>query len=155
MRPISIFQFVFGFNECLWAIFSLLNLRKFLVLYLGCGCMTFNFTTQMTLSHFLPHADELKNLTAKTANYIQRSWEKSVKRKSNINFIRVIQKIHLLINIFYTYGLNLSKNYLSTVSCSPLLDSSLLDVLPLRFLVSSLAVQLYHVRHAMFQLFQY
>ena len=32
----------------------LLNLRKFLVLYLGCGCMAFDFITQMTLSHFLP-----------------------------------------------------------------------------------------------------
>ena len=62
VRPSSTlkFQFVFGFNECLWEIFSLLNFEKFLVLYLGCGCifMTFDFTTQKTLSHLLAHADE-------------------------------------------------------------------------------------------------
>ena len=43
------FHFVFDFNECLWAIFSLFKFWKFLDSYLGCGCMTFEFTTQMTL----------------------------------------------------------------------------------------------------------
>ena len=31
-----------------------LKFGKFLVLYLGCGCMTFNFRTKMTLHHLLP-----------------------------------------------------------------------------------------------------
>ena len=30
------------------------NAGNFLVLYLGCGCIDFNFTTQMTLRHLLP-----------------------------------------------------------------------------------------------------
>ena len=62
MRPNHTFIFVSGFNECLWTSFFLtqFNLRKFLVLYLGCGCMIFDFTTQMISSHFLPHADEKK-----------------------------------------------------------------------------------------------
>ena len=58
MRPSSTskFQFAFGFNE----IFSLLHFEKFLVLYLGCGYifMTFDFTTQVTSSELLPHANE-------------------------------------------------------------------------------------------------
>ena len=44
---------------CFWfQLMSLSNLLfkfgKFLVWYLGCGCMTFNFTAQITLSHLLP-----------------------------------------------------------------------------------------------------
>ena len=60
MRPRSTFQFVFGFNEVSVSnlFLRLLHLRKFLVLYLGCGCMAFDFSTQMTSSHFLPHANE-------------------------------------------------------------------------------------------------
>ena len=48
IRPSSTFHFVFGFNEgSLSNLFlRLLNLRKFMVLYLGCGCVTFDFTTQ-------------------------------------------------------------------------------------------------------------
>ena len=44
------FQFIFRFNECLWEFFSWL-FSKFLVLYLGCGCifMTFDITTQKWL----------------------------------------------------------------------------------------------------------
>ena len=55
IRPSSTlkFQFVFVFSECLWAIF-LIKFWKFLVLYLDCGCMAFDFTTQMTLIHLLP-----------------------------------------------------------------------------------------------------
>ena len=59
MRSSSTFQFVFGFNECLRNLFPrLINLRKFLLLYLGCGYMTFDLMTQMSSSHFLPHEDE-------------------------------------------------------------------------------------------------
>ena len=51
VRPSSIlkFQFVFGLNECLWALFSLLNFKKFLFyIWVGFGSMTSDFTTQMT-----------------------------------------------------------------------------------------------------------
>ena len=34
--------------------------------------MTFDFTTQMTSSHLLPHADEYKNLSAKTNKHIPK-----------------------------------------------------------------------------------
>ena len=52
-RPSSTlkFQFVFGFNEYLWAIFLLLSFENFWF-YILEG--TFYFTTQMTLSHLLP-----------------------------------------------------------------------------------------------------
>ena len=38
----------------------LLKFRKFLVLYLGCGYMTFNFTTQMTLRPLFPMPMNIK-----------------------------------------------------------------------------------------------
>ena len=44
--------FVFDFNICLSYLF--LKFGKFLVLYLGCSCATFNFTTQRTLRHLIP-----------------------------------------------------------------------------------------------------
>ena len=44
----------------------------------------------------------IKNLSAKTTKYILKCWERSVKRKPNLSFIRVI-KIYLLINVFYMY----------------------------------------------------
>ena len=73
MRPSSTLklQFIFDFNECLWAIFSLLNIWTFLVLYLACGCMTFDFTTQMTSSHLLPHANEWKTWVQRLPNTLQ------------------------------------------------------------------------------------
>ena len=63
---------------------------KFLVFYLDCGCMTFNFTTQMTYVTFYP-CPWIKSLSAKTTKNIQKYWERSVKRKSNLSFIRVIK----------------------------------------------------------------
>ena len=57
VRPSSKFQFAFGFNESV-RIFFLIKFWKIIVLYLGCGCMTFDFTTQITSSYLLPHADE-------------------------------------------------------------------------------------------------
>ena len=58
IRPCSIlkFQFVFGFNDTVQAIFSLL---KFLVLNLGYGCTTFDFTTDDIKSPLI-HAHEWK-----------------------------------------------------------------------------------------------
>ena len=64
----------------------------------------------------------------KTTKYIPKCWERSVKRTSNPNFIRVKKK-HFLIIIFYIYGPSLTIYY-----------------------VSSLAVQFYCVRHKIFQL---
>ena len=56
------FLFVFGFNKYLWAIFFLLSFEN-LVLYLGCGCMMFSFTTRMILHLLsaLTHAHEQKS----------------------------------------------------------------------------------------------
>ena len=106
---------------------------KFLVLYLGCGCMIFNFTTQMTL-HYL--------LSGKTTKYILKYWERSVKRKSNFSFIRVI-KIHLLINVFCIY---MVKTFLKILYFG---DDFYLSVQN----ISLLAVQLYRIRHKLFWLF--
>ena len=56
MRPSSTLklQFVFDFNESLWEMFFFITFWKFLILYLGCGCVTFGFMTQMTSNHLLP-----------------------------------------------------------------------------------------------------
>ena len=51
-----------------------LKFRKILVLYLG---------------------PWIKSLSANTTKYIPKCWEKSVKRKSNFSFIRVIKKLSL------------------------------------------------------------
>ena len=101
--------FVFDFNICLSYLF--LKFGKFLVLYLGCSCATFNFTTQRTLRHLIPRPMN-KNLSTKTTKYILKCWESSVKRKSNLSFIRVI-KIHILIEVFYMY---LAKIFLKILS---------------------------------------
>ena len=76
------------FNECLWAIFSFgIKFWKFMVLYLGCGCMSFDFTTQMTLSHLVSYPCPW----IKTSKSVLKCWERSVKRNSNRSFIRVIK----------------------------------------------------------------
>ena len=76
------------FNECLWAIFSFgIKFWKFMVLYLGCGCMSFDFTTQMTLSHLVSYPCPW----IKTSKSVLKCWERSVKRNSNRSFITVIK----------------------------------------------------------------
>ena len=82
----SYFLFVFGFNECLQVFFFLIKLRKCLVFYLDCGCLTL-----MTLYHFLHPWPWIKNLCAKTTKSIPKCWKRSVKRKCNLNFVRVIK----------------------------------------------------------------
>ena len=72
---------------------------KFLVLYLDYGCMSFDFTTQITLNDFLFPIAINKNIECKTTTYIPKCWERSVEKKYNINFIIAI-KIYFLINIF-------------------------------------------------------
>ena len=56
------------------------------------GCMTFDFTThnwlQVTL-YLMPM--KTKNLSAKTTKYIPKRWERSAKRMSNLNFIRLMK----------------------------------------------------------------
>ena len=107
MRPTSTlkFQFVFGFNECLWEIFSLLNFENFwfyiwvVVVYLWLLILQHKWL-QVT-SYPMPMN---KNLGCKDHQiYIMNCWEISVKGKSNLNFIRVI-KVHFLIDIFYSYS---------------------------------------------------
>ena len=89
IRPSSTLksQFVFGFNECsILVISSLLRFENFwCYINLGCGCMT-DYMKQMTLSHLLPISIK-KTEIAKTT----KCRERSVKRKSNLNFIRVIK----------------------------------------------------------------
>ena len=77
------FQFVFGFNKCLWPIFSLLIFENFW-LYIGYGCVNFDFTIFDDLSYLLAPMP-MKKWSAKTTKYIPKCWEKSVKRNSNLN----------------------------------------------------------------------
>ena len=93
--PIRTFEIPICFWFCLMSLSNLfLKFGKFLVLYLGCGCMTFNFTTQITLHHLLPIPMN-KNLSGKTARF--------VKRKSNLNFIRVIRNLSFDQRFLYVY----------------------------------------------------
>ena len=67
---------------CFW--FQLIFLRnlflkfgKFLVLCLGCGCMTFNLATQMTLSHLLAMPIN-KNIEGKDPQICSKNIEKDL-----------------------------------------------------------------------------
>ena len=51
--------------------FFLIKFEKFLVLYLGCGGMTFEFTAKMTSSHLLSMLI-IKNLSTKTTKDIPK-----------------------------------------------------------------------------------
>ena len=72
VRPSSTlkFQFVFGFNECLWEIFSLLNFENFwfyiwiLAVYLWLLILRHKWLQ----SHLLKRCRWIKNLSAKTTN---------------------------------------------------------------------------------------
>ena len=69
---------------------------KFLVLYLGCGCIWLLILRHKWLqvtSYPMPMNKKFEYKDHQ--KYIPKSWERSVKRKSNHNFIRVI-KNHLL-----------------------------------------------------------
>ena len=74
----------------------LMKFWKFLVLYLGCGCVVFK--SLRWLKSLLPPPPSLppsismnKKLECKDHKYIPKCWERSVKRKSNLNFIRAIK----------------------------------------------------------------
>ena len=64
------FQFIFGFNECLWEIFSLLNFENFwfyiwiLAVYLWLLILRHKWLQ----SHLLKRCRWIKNLSAKTTN---------------------------------------------------------------------------------------
>ena len=81
---------------------------KCLVLHLGCGCMTFSFTTQITLRHVTSYpCPSIKNLNAKTTKSIPECLGRSLKRKSNMSFIRVIKNSsvdqHFLFSMVHTF----------------------------------------------------
>ena len=71
---------------------SLIAFWKFQVLYLGCGCMTFDFTTQMTLRHLLPILMN-KKLECKEHQIYFKMLRKISETKSSLNFIRDVKKI--------------------------------------------------------------
>ena len=94
MRPSSFFkfQFVFGFNESLWEIFSLLDFENFwLYIWVEVVYMTFYSTTQMISSHSYPMSMNKKLQCKDHQIHITKCWEKSVKEKSNLDFIRIIK----------------------------------------------------------------
>ena len=103
MRPSSTlkFQFVFGFNECLLEIFSLFNFKTFgLIFGLWLYICDFRFYDTNDLRSHLTPCRWIKNLSAKTTKYILRNVEKNLWKGRVI--VRVI-KVHLLINICYSY----------------------------------------------------
>ena len=116
---------------CFWfQLMSLSNLFlkfvKFLVLYLGCGFMNFNFKWLCITSDARWW---IKNLSAKTTKYILKCWERSVKRKSNLSSISVTKNSSFDLRFLYVYGKNLSKTFSVTISCSSLAQNfSLLAV---------------------------
>ena len=74
----------------------LIKLWKFLVMYLSCGCMTFNFTTQMTSSHLLPPVSENKKLECKDHQIYSETLRKICKKEVfRFNFINVIKNSSL------------------------------------------------------------
>ena len=84
-RPSSTlkFQFDFGFNEYLWAIFPLLSLENFWFYILAGTFILLHRWLQVTSYPCLL----IKILSAKTTKYIPKCWERSAKGKSSFNFI--------------------------------------------------------------------
>ena len=101
---------------------------KFLVLYLGCGCIWLLILRHKWLqvtSYPMPMNKKLEYKD--NQKYIPKSWERSVKRKSNHNFIRVI-KNHLLINTFYVCAPNLCENSLMAIPSSSLRERLFIEI---------------------------
>ena len=74
----------------------LIKLWKFLLMYLSCGCMTFDFTTQMTSSHLLPHVSENKKFECKDHQIYSETLRKICKKEVlRFNFIKVIKNSSL------------------------------------------------------------
>ena len=131
MRPSSTlkFQFVFDFNECLWKIFSLLNFKNcWSYIWVVIVDIWLSILWHKWLQVTSYHMSMNKKLKDKGHQiYITKCWERSVRRKSNINFIRVIKGLSFDIAIYAVvyYGLNLSKYSLVTIFCSSLRTSPL------------------------------
>ena len=80
-----------------------LNLDNFRGLYLSCGCIVWLLVSQHKWLYITSYpCPWMKNLSANTTKYILKCWERSVKRKPNLSFIRVI-KNSFFINAFL-YG---------------------------------------------------
>ena len=89
MRPSNTFIFVSGFNECPWAIFSLHYwIWENFWFYIWVVVVWFLILQHKWLRVTSYPMLMKKNLNAKTTKYIPKCWERSVKRKSNLNFIR-------------------------------------------------------------------
>ena len=101
------FQFVLDFNECLWEIFFLLNFKNFwfyvwvVVVYLWLSILWHKWL--QVISYPMPMNKKLECKDHQI--YITKCWERSIKGKSNLHFIK---KVHLLINIFYSHSYMLS-----------------------------------------------
>ena len=109
------FLFLFGFNECLLAILSLLSLW-FHIWVAVVWPSIFQHRWLYIISHSCPW---IKNVSAKTTKSVPKCWERSVKGKSNLNFIRVKKNSPFNQHFLYTaHGSNYFKNYLMTISCS-------------------------------------
>ena len=86
-------QFVFGFNECLWGIFSLLSLGNFWF-YLRVAVLWLLILQGNCDSTSSPQCPWIKSLGATTTKYIPKCWERS-------NLKSESEKINLLMKIFY------------------------------------------------------
>ena len=62
----------------------LIKFWKFLALYLDCGCMTFDFTTHMTLAKSHLHPLVNKKMECKDHQIYPKCWNRSIKRNSNL-----------------------------------------------------------------------
>ena len=88
------FQFVFSFNKCIWTFFFILSFQNFwiyiwvvVVWLLILRHRWLYFKSPLTR----PPVPINKILSAKTKKYIPKCWEKFVKRRSNLNSIRVMK----------------------------------------------------------------
>ena len=126
------------FNECLGEIFSLLNLENFWFWVAVVWLLILWHRWLYVTSYSCPW---IENLTAKTTKYIPKCRERSMKRKSDVNFIRVIKNWSFDQHFLYIW----SKPSLKLFGDDFLFPAQN---------VSSLAVQLRRVKHEISQLCQ-
>ena len=87
VRPSSTlkFQFIFGFNECLWGISSLLNFENF---WFYIWVLVVSYLWLLILRHKWLQVTSYP-MCQWPPIYITKCWKESVKGKSNFNFIRI------------------------------------------------------------------